>query len=82
VVGVGNESTPEQMVYQTAHALAERLGGQPAQFPGGHGGFGRHPGGFADRLREVLASGHQVPAWLCQQMEYRQYGWRDFCRWW
>jgi len=56
VVGVGDESTPEQMVYQTAHALAERLGGQPVQFPGGHGGFGSHPDGFAARLREVLAA--------------------------
>jgi pimeloyl-ACP methyl ester carboxylesterase len=55
VVGVGDESTPEQMVYQTAHALAERLGGQPAHFPGGHGGFRSHPDGFAARLREVLA---------------------------
>jgi pimeloyl-ACP methyl ester carboxylesterase len=57
VVGVGDETTPEQMVYQTAHALAERLGGQPAQFPGDHGGFGSHPDGFAARLREVLAGG-------------------------
>ena len=57
VVGVGDESTPEQMVYQTAHALAGRLGGRPAQFPGGHGGFGSHPDEFAARLREVLAGG-------------------------
>jgi pimeloyl-ACP methyl ester carboxylesterase len=57
VVGVGDESTPEQMVYQTAHTLAERLGGQPAQFPGGHGGFASHPDGFAAKLREVLAGG-------------------------
>jgi pimeloyl-ACP methyl ester carboxylesterase len=57
VVGVGDESTPEQMVYQTAHALAERLGSQPVQFPGGHGGFGSHPDGFATRLREVLTAG-------------------------
>jgi hypothetical protein len=56
VVGVGVEPTPEQMVYQTADALAETPGGQPAQFPGGHGGFGSHPGGFAARLREVLAT--------------------------
>jgi pimeloyl-ACP methyl ester carboxylesterase len=56
VVGVGDESTPEQMTYRTSHALAERLGGQPAQFPGGHGGFGSHPDGFAARLREVLAA--------------------------
>jgi pimeloyl-ACP methyl ester carboxylesterase len=55
VVGVGDESTPEQMVYRTAHELAGRLGSQPAQFPGGHGGFGSHPDGFAATLREVLA---------------------------
>jgi pimeloyl-ACP methyl ester carboxylesterase len=59
VVGVGDESTPEQMVYQTAHGLAERLGGQPAQFPGGHGGFGSHPDGFAAKLRSVLAGGQR-----------------------
>jgi pimeloyl-ACP methyl ester carboxylesterase len=57
VVGVGGESKPEQMVYQTAHALAERLGGEPVQFPGDHGGFGSHPDGFAASLREVLAAG-------------------------
>jgi pimeloyl-ACP methyl ester carboxylesterase len=56
VVGVGDESTPEQMVYQTAHALAGKLGEPPEQFPGGHGGFGSHPDGFAARLREVLAA--------------------------
>jgi pimeloyl-ACP methyl ester carboxylesterase len=56
VVGVGDDSTPEQMVYQTAHALAGRLGRQPAQFPGGHGGFASHPDGFAATLREVLAA--------------------------
>jgi pimeloyl-ACP methyl ester carboxylesterase len=55
VVGVGDESTPEQMTYQTSYALARELGGQPAQFPGGHGGFDSHPDGFAARLREVLA---------------------------
>jgi pimeloyl-ACP methyl ester carboxylesterase len=56
VVGVGDESTPEQMTYQSSHLLAEKLGGQPVQFPGGHGGFGSHPDGFAARLREVLAA--------------------------
>jgi pimeloyl-ACP methyl ester carboxylesterase len=56
VVGVGDESTPEQMVYRTAHALAERLGSQPVQFPGGHNGFRDHPDGFAATLREVLAA--------------------------
>jgi pimeloyl-ACP methyl ester carboxylesterase len=54
VVAVGDESTPGQMPYQAAHALAERLGSQAEPFPGGHGGFGSHPDTFAARLREVL----------------------------
>lgn len=57
VVGVGDASTPEQMTFQTSYTLAEELGGEPAQFPGGHGGFDSHPDGFAATLREVLASG-------------------------
>jgi pimeloyl-ACP methyl ester carboxylesterase len=40
-----------------ARRLLDAVGGQPAQFPGGHGGFGSHPDGFAARLREVLAGG-------------------------
>ena len=55
IVGVGDASTPSQMPYQTAHALAATLGVPLAQFPGGHGGFDSHPDGFAARLREVLA---------------------------
>jgi pimeloyl-ACP methyl ester carboxylesterase len=54
VVGVGDESTPDQMTYQASHALAEKLGSRPTPFPGGHGGFQSHPDGFAARLREVL----------------------------
>jgi pimeloyl-ACP methyl ester carboxylesterase len=57
VVGVGDESAPEQMTYRTSHRLAEKLGGQPVPFPGGHGGFGSHPDAFAATLREVLAAG-------------------------
>jgi pimeloyl-ACP methyl ester carboxylesterase len=55
VVGVGDESTPEQMTYQASHALAAELGELPVAFPGGHGGFDSHPDGFAATLREVLA---------------------------
>jgi len=40
-------------VYQTAHALAERLGSRPAQFPGGHGGV-RQP---SRRVREQARRG-------------------------
>ena len=56
LVGVGDESTPEQMTYQASHELARRLGGRPVQFPGGHDGPGSHPDGFADRLRDALAA--------------------------
>jgi len=56
IVGVGDESTPGQMTCQASHELARRLGGRPVQFPGGHGGFGSHPDGFADRLRVALAA--------------------------
>jgi pimeloyl-ACP methyl ester carboxylesterase len=56
LVGVGDESTPEQMTYQASHELARRLGGRPVQFPGGHGGPGSHPDGFADKLRSALAA--------------------------
>jgi pimeloyl-ACP methyl ester carboxylesterase len=57
VVGVGDESTPGQMTYQASHELARRLGVQPVQFPGGHGGFGSHPDGFAAILHGLLAAG-------------------------
>lgn len=57
VVGVGDESTPEQMTYQASHELARRLGVEPVQFPGGHGGFGSHPAAFAGKLRVALAAG-------------------------
>jgi pimeloyl-ACP methyl ester carboxylesterase len=56
MVGVGDESTPGEMTYQASHELARRLGGRLVQFPGGHGGFGSHPEGFADRLRAALAA--------------------------
>lgn len=55
VVGVGDASTPSQMPYRAAHALAAALGVPAAQFPGGHGGVQSHPDGFATRLREALA---------------------------
>ena len=54
VVGVGEASTPEQLPYRTAHALAEKLGTEPALFPGDHGGFASRPEGFAAKLHDVL----------------------------
>ena len=62
VVAAGAESEGE-LANRGAHAVAERLGGTPVTFPGGHAGFlgGEYgqmgePEAFAVRLREVLAA--------------------------
>ncbi|HEX6677986.1 MAG TPA: alpha/beta hydrolase [Actinomycetes bacterium] len=55
VVGIG-ETSAGQLAHRTAVALAERLGTPPVTFPGDHGGFGSHPGEFAETLHEVLTA--------------------------
>jgi pimeloyl-ACP methyl ester carboxylesterase len=55
VVGVGTTSRG-QLAHRTGLALAERLGIQAIEFPGGHGGFIQEPREFADMLRTVLAT--------------------------
>ncbi len=54
VVGVGEQSLPRQMPYQTAHALAEQLGVELAEFPGDHFVEASPPAKFAARLGAVL----------------------------
>ena len=54
-VGVG-EASEGQLAHRAGVALAERLGKEPAVFPGGHGGFNSHPEAFTRRLEEVLRS--------------------------
>jgi pimeloyl-ACP methyl ester carboxylesterase len=54
VIGVGEASRGE-VAPRSAVALAERLGTEPALFPGDHGGFMGDPVGFADALRKALA---------------------------
>ncbi|AKF05277.1 alpha/beta fold hydrolase [Sandaracinus amylolyticus] len=54
VVGIG-ETSRHLLTYRTSVALAERLGVQPVEFPGDHGGFMGEPGKFADAIRNVLA---------------------------
>jgi hypothetical protein len=54
-VAVG-EASEGQLAYRAALALAERLGKEPAVFPGDHGGFNSHPEAFAGRLNEVLGT--------------------------
>jgi pimeloyl-ACP methyl ester carboxylesterase len=64
VVGVGDASEG-QMAHDTGLALAERLGSQPATFPGGHAGFVSHPVAFAKKLREVLQRVDEGHALAC-----------------
>ena len=54
-VAVG-EASEGQLAYRAAVALAERLGKEPAIFPGGHSGIGSQPEAFAGRLHEVLST--------------------------
>ncbi|QHY96060.1 putative hydrolase [Streptomyces sp. S4.7] len=53
VIGIGATSG-QLLTYRTSTELADRLGSQPAEFPGGHGGFVEVPGEFAEVLRKVL----------------------------
>jgi hypothetical protein len=43
-----------QVTYETAVALAERLGREPVVFPGDHIGMATHPEEFAETLHDVL----------------------------
>jgi pimeloyl-ACP methyl ester carboxylesterase len=54
VVMVGDRSGPQQMAYQAAHALAERVGTTPVTVPGDHNAITSRPQAFAAALREVL----------------------------
>ncbi|HEX3545908.1 MAG TPA: alpha/beta hydrolase [Mycobacterium sp.] len=55
IVGIGVDSG-RLVTYRTSTALADLLGGTPAEFPGDHGGFLGAPTKFAQRLTEVLRS--------------------------
>jgi pimeloyl-ACP methyl ester carboxylesterase len=56
VVGVGEDSVG-QVTYETAVALAERLGSEPVVFPGDHIGMATLPEEFAEKLHDVLQEG-------------------------
>ncbi|MBA3450498.1 MAG: alpha/beta hydrolase [Chloroflexia bacterium] len=53
VVGVGAASVGQE-TYDTALALAERLGTEAVTFPGDHVGMNTHPQEFTDTLHEVF----------------------------
>ncbi|UGX87095.1 alpha/beta fold hydrolase [Phyllobacterium meliloti] len=54
IVGVG-EQTVGEIANRTGVALAEKLGTQPMQFPGDHGGYGPHAEAFAKTLHAAFA---------------------------
>jgi pimeloyl-ACP methyl ester carboxylesterase len=53
VIGIGAESGG-LLTYRTSTAMADRLGVEPVEFPGDHGGFLDDPAAFADALRKAL----------------------------
>jgi len=55
VVGIG-ENSAGSLPFRCALALAERLGLEPAKFPGGHGGYNENPASFAEKLHQVFSA--------------------------
>ena len=53
VVGLGEEFVG-QVAYRTGAALAQKLGIEPAHFPGDHGGYGPKAGAFAETLHRTF----------------------------
>jgi pimeloyl-ACP methyl ester carboxylesterase len=53
IVAAHGATTPDWLPH-TARTLAERIGTQSVEFPGGHAGYVTHPKAFAARLREVF----------------------------
>jgi pimeloyl-ACP methyl ester carboxylesterase len=53
LVGVGEDSVGQE-TYDTALALAERLGSEAVVFPGDHVGMATQPEAFAETLDDVL----------------------------
>jgi pimeloyl-ACP methyl ester carboxylesterase len=54
IVLAGGRTSRMFLAYRCAAALADRLGTEVMEFPGGHSGFVTHPRAFAERLREIL----------------------------
>ena len=58
IVPAGGRDSRENgsMPFLPVIALARRLGRDIAEFPGGHVGYGEHPGDFASRLGQLLGA--------------------------
>ncbi len=54
IVPAGGRTSREIWTHHSAEALADRLGTEFVEFPGGHNGHVLHPRAFAARLRDVL----------------------------
>lgn len=56
VVVAGGHDSRTHIIHRPAVLLAERLGQELTEFPGGHVGYAKCPAVFADRLAEVLSA--------------------------
>ncbi|MBB4927464.1 alpha/beta fold hydrolase [Kitasatospora kifunensis] len=56
IVVAGGHDSRDHLIHRPAAALAERLGSDLVDFPGGHAGYAKHPAEFAEQLAEVLAA--------------------------
>ncbi len=54
IVLVGGHDSQDQMTYQPSKVLAQKLGTEIVNLPGGHLGFMAYPAEFAQRLLDVL----------------------------
>jgi pimeloyl-ACP methyl ester carboxylesterase len=54
IVPAAGRTSREMWTHHCAEALADRLGTEIVEFPGGHNGYVLHPRAFAAKLREVL----------------------------
>jgi pimeloyl-ACP methyl ester carboxylesterase len=63
IVPAGGRTSRQYFPYICATALADRLGRQIVEFPGGHTGFLTHPRAFAATLRDVLDGAPDAGHW-------------------
>lgn len=56
LVMAGGQGSRTHDVHRPAAVLANRLGQELAEFPGGHAGYARHPAPFAAQLEAILAA--------------------------
>ncbi|MBB5120260.1 alpha/beta hydrolase [Streptomyces eurocidicus] len=60
IVLAGGRASRTHDVHRPVTVLAQRLGREPAEFPGGHAGYATHPALFAAHLAAVLAGAQPV----------------------